>query len=121
MGQLNILTLRLVLVAVVGVGAGQAAQHHHPRHEAEIGVRFTGVNKLVHLIGLGEVPFRWPGFADRQGRAGQISYGFGNGNQAVSFVSHGFILPCSPDKTGAPLSKQTIIEVVSTHRRNTLP
>ena len=45
----------LVLEAVAGVGAGQGAQHQHPRHEAEIGVRFAGRNKQVHLIGLGEV------------------------------------------------------------------
>ena len=44
----------LVLVLVAGVGAGQAAQHHHPCHEAEIGVRFAGSDKLVHLIGNGE-------------------------------------------------------------------
>ena len=39
----------------LGVGTGQAAQHHQPRHEAQIGVRFAGRNKLVHLVGLGEV------------------------------------------------------------------
>ena len=51
---------------VAGVGAGQAAQRHHPRHETEIGVRFAGRNKQVHLIGLGEVvPRLGRGFADR--------------------------------------------------------
>ncbi len=40
---------------VAGVGAGQAAQRQQPRHEAEIGVRFAAPDKLVHLIGLGEV------------------------------------------------------------------
>ena len=48
----------LVLVPVPGIRAGQAAQHHHSRHESEVGVRFAGRNKLVHLIGLGEVPLR---------------------------------------------------------------
>ena len=33
-------------------------------------------NKLIHLIGLGEV-------VPRLNRAGQIGQGFGNGNQAV--------------------------------------
>ena len=27
-----------------GVGAGQGAQHHEPRHETEIGVRFAGLD-----------------------------------------------------------------------------
>ncbi len=48
----------LVLVAVAGVSAGQGAQRHRPRHEAEIGVRFAGPDKLVHLVGLGEVVAR---------------------------------------------------------------
>ena len=56
---------RLVLKPVAGVGAGQGAQRHHPRHEAQIGVRFAGLDKLVHLIGLGEVVQRLGrGFAD---------------------------------------------------------
>ena len=45
----------LVLVLVSGVGAGQAAQCQQPRHESQIGVRFAGPDKLIHLIGLGEV------------------------------------------------------------------
>ena len=45
----------LVFFVVAGVGAGQAAQCHHPRHEAEIGVRFAGRDELVYLVGLGEV------------------------------------------------------------------
>ena len=45
----------LVLKPVAGVTAGQGAQHQHPRHEAEIGVRFAGRDKLIHLISLGEV------------------------------------------------------------------
>ena len=43
---------------VARVGAGQRAERHQPRHKAEIGVRFAGRNKLVHLIGLGEVVLR---------------------------------------------------------------
>ena len=45
----------LVLEAVAGVGAGQGAQRHRPRHEAESRVRFAGPDKLVHLIEAGEV------------------------------------------------------------------
>ena len=44
-----------VLMPVSGIGAGQGAERQQPRHEAEIGVRFAGPDKLVHLIGLGEV------------------------------------------------------------------
>ena len=45
----------LVLFAVAGVGAGQRAERHRPPHEAPVGVRFAGADKLVHLIGKGEV------------------------------------------------------------------
>ena len=56
--------------AVAGVGAGQGAQRHRPRHEAQVRVRFAGQDKLVHLIGHGEaVPRRWLGFAERLNRA----------------------------------------------------
>ena len=40
---------------VAGVSAGQRAQRHHPRHESHFGVRFTGPDKLVQLIEVGEV------------------------------------------------------------------
>ena len=67
--------LSLVLKAVAGVGAGQAAQHQQPRHETEIGVRFAGRNKQVHLIGLGEVVAclgrKLEGFVLRPRRAGE--------------------------------------------------
>ena len=43
-----------VLEAVAGVVPGQRAQRHQPRHKTEIGVRFAGRDKLVHLIGHGE-------------------------------------------------------------------
>ena len=46
---------RLYWCRVPGVGAGQRAERQHSRHEAQIGVRFAGRDKLVHLIGLGEV------------------------------------------------------------------
>ena len=45
----------LVLQPAAGVGAGQGAERHQPRHEAEIGVRFAGPDQLVHLIEAGEV------------------------------------------------------------------
>ena len=41
----------LVLFPLPRVGAGQAAQHHQPRHEAQIGIRFAGRN-MVHLASL---------------------------------------------------------------------
>ena len=83
----------LVLVAVAGVGAGQGAQRHRPRHEAEIGVRFAGPDKLVHLVGLGEAPpRRWWGFAERLDGAAHTGQGITDRNQAVSFRLHGPIL-----------------------------
>ena len=45
----------LVLKLATRVGAGQGTQHHQPRHETEIGVRFTGSNQKVHLVKAGEV------------------------------------------------------------------
>ena len=45
---------------------------------------------------------RWWGFAERLDRAGQIGQGFPDGNQLAALTLHGFILPCPPDKTGAP-------------------
>ena len=58
------------------------------------------------MIGLGEVVERLGrSVADRLDRAGQIGQGFGNGNQlAVALTLHGFILPCSSDKTGVATS-----------------
>ena len=42
-----------ILAPVAGVGARQGAERHHPRHEAEIGVRFTGreLDKLAQNPG----------------------------------------------------------------------
>ena len=93
----------LVLKAIAGVGAGQGAQRQQPRHEAEIGVRFAGRDQLVHLIGLGETPLRRAVRAERLDGAGQIGQGIGDGNQLAA-LTHGFILPCSPDKTATPLT-----------------
>ena len=63
----------LVLVAVAGVAPGQRAQRHRAAHETEIGVRFAGRDKLVHLVGLGEVvACLGRGVADRLDRAAQI-------------------------------------------------
>ena len=68
-----------------------------------LGFRFAGRDKLVHLIGLGEVVARLGrSVADRLHGAVQIREGFPDGNQAVSFTLHGFILPCPSDKTGTP-------------------
>ena len=75
---------------VAGIGAGQAAQHHHPRHEAEIGVRFAGRDKLVHLIGWVKWCNAW-GEASRIAATGplQIGQGFTDGNQLAAFTLHG--------------------------------
>ena len=79
----------LVLMPVAGIGAGQGAQHHHPGHEAQIGVRFTGPDKLVHLIGAGEVGQRLGrGFADRFHRAAQIGEGITDQNQPAALTLH---------------------------------
>ena len=39
-------------------GTAAAAQRHRAAHETEIGVRFAGRDKLVYLVGLGEVVVR---------------------------------------------------------------
>ena len=50
------------------------------------GSAFAGPDKLVHLIGNGEVvPRRWWGFAERLDGAAQIGEGFTDRNQAVFF------------------------------------
>ena len=52
-------------------------ERHHTRHEAPIGVRFAGCDKLVHLIGAGEVvPRLGRGFAERLYRAAQAGEGY---------------------------------------------
>ena len=84
----------LVLKPVAGVGARQRAQRHHPRHEAPVGVRFAGRDKLVHLIGLSEVVHRLGrGVADRLQRAIQIGQGFTDGNQLAALTLHGLYSP----------------------------
>ena len=78
-----------ILFPVAGISAGQAAQRQQPCHEAQIGVRFTGPNKLVHLVGLGEVvPRLGRGFAERLHRPAAPSEGFPNRNQPVSLTRH---------------------------------
>ena len=75
---------------VSGVGAGQRTQHHHPRHESQVGVRFAGADKLVHLIGLGEVvPRLGRGFADRLDRAAHTGEGITDRNQPAALTLHG--------------------------------
>ena len=91
---------------VAGVGAGQGAERHHPRHEAEIGGRFAGPDKLIHLVEAGEVVQRLGrGFADCLHRAGEIGDDFTDGNQPVALTLHGFILPCASDKIGEQVSR----------------
>ncbi len=60
-----------------GRGAGQRAQRQQPRRETELGVRFAGPDKLIHLIGLGEVvPHLGRGVAERRHRLVQATEGF---------------------------------------------
>ena len=95
---------RLYWTPVAGVGARQAAQCYCAGHEAEIGVRFTGRNKLVYLIGLGEAPLCQSCALERLDRAGQIGQGFTDGNQAVLFAHHVLSFSHDPQtKTGTPL------------------
>ena len=87
----------LVLFAVAGIGAGQGAQRHHSRHEPKIGVRFAGRNKLVHLVGLGEVvPSLGRDFAERHHQLVQAVEGFPSRNQLAAFRLHGFYSPMFP-------------------------
>ena len=60
---------------------------YHPRHEPRVGVRFTGRDKLVHLIGKGEVALRLErSFADHWRRStGEIGQDFTHGNPTVVF------------------------------------
>ena len=51
-GVLSVQEIRADTV-VAGVGAGQGAQRHHPRHETQIGGGFAGLNQLVYLVSLG--------------------------------------------------------------------
>ena len=57
----------LVLKPVAGVGAGKGAQRQQPRHEAEIGVRFAGPDKLVHLVA-------WVKWCNAWGEASRIAW-----------------------------------------------
>ena len=83
--------MRLYLSPVAGIGAGQGTQRHRSRHEAEIGVRFAGRDKLVYLIGLGEAP-------PRLGRGLKV---FRHRLvQTLPLTLHGLILACTSDKTG---------------------
>ena len=91
----------LVLDPVAGVGAGQATQRHQPRHEAHVGVRFAGRNKLVHLVGLGEVvPRLGRGGVDRLHRPIQATGGFTGGTNPFRLRAMACILSCPSDKRG---------------------
>ena len=69
------------------------------------GAASLAATNLVYLIGLGEVALRRSGcFAERLDGSGQIGDDFTNGNQAVLFVGHGFILPFPSDKIGERVS-----------------
>ena len=71
--------------------------------KTEIVVRFAGADQLVHLIGKGETPPRLGRVvSDRFHGAAQTGEGITDRNQLAALTLHGFILPCSPDKTGTP-------------------
>ena len=54
----------------------------------------------MHLVEAGEVVQRLGrGFTDRLHRAAQIGEGITDRNQLAAWLLHGFILPCSLDKT----------------------
>ena len=81
---------RLYSLRLPGLVRGNDAERHRPPHEAEIGGRFAGPNKQVHLIGLGEVVERLGrGFADRLHRPAQTAEGFTDRNQLAAFTLHG--------------------------------
>ena len=72
----------------LGVAAGQGAQRQQPRHEAKIGVRFAGTDKLVHLIEAGEVvPRLGRGIAERFHRPIEAAEDFPDGNQVFHRVT----------------------------------
>ena len=60
-----------------------------PRHETKIGVRFTGPDKLVHLIEAGKVVQRLGRGVEGFNRTVHIREDFSNGNQTVLFARHG--------------------------------
>ena len=84
---------------------GQAAQRQQPRHEAQIGVRFTGPDKLVHLIGLSEVmPSLGRGLEVFLHRPIQAAEDFTDGNQPVSLTRHGLSFSHAPQTKAGPHS-----------------
>ena len=89
---------RLYWRRLPGLVRGQAAQRHRAAHETEIGVRFAGRDKLVYLVGLGEVVVRLGrGFADRFHRTAQIGDDFTDRNQLATLTLHGFL----PKRSGS--------------------
>ena len=82
------------MVLVVGLLRGREHSAIVRAMKAESGVRFAGRDKLVHLVGLGEVVERLRrGVADRGHRPIQAGDDFSNRNQLAAFALHGFILP----------------------------
>ena len=78
----------LVKESGAGVGARQAAQRHHPRHETQIGIRFAGPDKLIHLVEAGVMVQRLGrGFADRFHRPIEAAEDFPDGNQVFHRVT----------------------------------
>ena len=63
---------------------------------SDTGVRFAGRDKLVYLVGLGEVVERLGrGVADRLDRTAQVGEGIPDRNQAVAFRLHGLFFHVS--------------------------
>ena len=102
---------RLYWCRLPGLVRGKRAERHHSRHEAQIGVRFAGRDKLVHLIGLGEVVARLGrSVAERRHRPAQIRESFSNGNQlAVALTLHALF-------SHVPQTKQGPVPMVNARR-----
>ena len=108
----------LVLFTVAGIGAGQRAQRQQPRHEAQIGVRFAGRDKLVHLIGLGEVVARLGrSFADRLDRPVQIGDDFTDRNQLAALTLHALFSHVPQTRQGQFRSPQDCISAATVERQ----
>ena len=82
-------------IPVAGVGARQRAQRHQPRHETPVGVRFAGLDKLIHLVA-------WVKWCRTWGEASRIACTGPSrslktspiGTKPSRLLFMGFIFPC---------------------------
>ena len=85
---------------------------------AQDGSGLAGRNKLVYLIGLGEVVAGLGrGVADRFHRAGQIGQGFTDGNQPALFTLHGLFshVPQTRPPPFAPSAAEDEVHLAGRH------